>query len=264
MLHVAEEMTSLSKIFRSQSINESDKRQISIRNFNPVTETDVKRELTLPEVLAERTRLMDEAHKMIAVEKGVLENLRQTASEDIASMRKAWEEEKVQLQQQAYDEGFQIGHEEGRNKALSDMANAVQLANDTTEQSYANAIRYQASQERVILELAMRSAERIIGGVIAEDEEKFLSVIQRALKEAREMKEIKIYVSAEHFKLVSNNQSELASIFPPDVPFLLFVNEDFESNECYIETNHGRIVVSVDEQLNELREQLIEIMESGD
>lgn len=257
-------MTSLSKIFRSQSINENDKRQISIRNFNPVVDADVKRELTLTEVLAERTRLMDEAHQMITVEKNVLENLRQTASEDIAAMHNAWEEEKVQLQQQAYEEGFQIGHEEGRNKALSDMSKAIQLANDTTEQSYANAIRYQTSQERVILELAMRSAERIIGEAITEDDEKFLSVIQRALKEAREMKEIKIFVSAEYFKLVSTNQSELASIFPPDVPFLLFVNEDFESNECYIETNHGRIVVSIDEQLNELRNQLIEIMESGD
>lgn len=257
-------MTSLSKIFRSQSIDENDKRKISIRNFNPIVEGVVKKELTLPEVLAERTRLINDAHQMIAIEKGVLENLRQTASEDIAAMQTAWEDEKVQLQQQAYDEGFQIGHEEGRNKALSDMAGATQLANDTTAQSYENAIRYQESQERVILELAMRSAERIIGEVIAEDEAKFLSVIQRALKEAREMKEIKIYVSAEHFKLVSNNQSELASIFPPDVPFLLFVNEDFESNECYIETNHGRIVVSIDEQLNELRDQLIEIMESGD
>ena len=36
------------------------------------------------------------------------------------------------------------------------------------------------------------------------------------------------------------------------------------ATECYIETNHGRIVVSIDEQLNELREKLVEIMESGD
>ncbi len=29
------------------------------------------------------------------------------------------------------------------------------------------------------------------------------------------------------------------------------------ATECYIETNHGRIVVSIDEQLNELRESLL-------
>ena len=99
------------------------------------------------------------------------------------------------------------------------------------------------------------TAERIIGQTLEDDEEIFLSIVKRGLKEAREMKEIKLYVSLDYFELVSDNRDELASIFPPDVPFIIFVNEDFESTECYIETNHGRIVVSIDEQLNELREQ---------
>jgi len=32
--------------------------------------------------------------------------------------------------------------------------------------------------------------------------------------------------------------------------------------DCYIETNHGRIMVSIDEQLNALRLKLHEILES--
>jgi len=64
--------------------------------------------------------------------------------------------------------------------------------------------------------------------------------------------------------MISANRAELAALFPPDVPFLIFANDDFETTECYIETNHGRIVVSMDEQLNELRERLLEIMESGE
>ena len=43
---------------------------------------------------------------------------------------------------------------------------------------------------------------------------------------------------------------------------MIFVNEDLEDTECYIETNHGRIVVSIDEQLNELRLKLYEILDS--
>ena len=42
-------------------------------------------------------------------------------------------------------------------------------------------------------------------------------------------------------------------MFPSDVPFMIFVNEDLQNTESYIETNHGRIVVSIDEQLKELR-----------
>ena len=93
----------------------------------------------------------------------------------------------------------------------------------------------------------------LLDKTLEDDEEVYLSVVKRALKEAREMKEIKLYVSLDYFELVSDNRSELASIFPPNVPFLIFANDDFESDDCYIETNHGRIVVSIDEQLNELK-----------
>ena len=42
--------------------------------------------------------------------------MRKTAAEDIAAMQDAWQEEKKALQQEAYDEGFQIGFKEGREK----------------------------------------------------------------------------------------------------------------------------------------------------
>ena len=50
--------------------------------------------------------------------KQAIEQLRQTATEDILSMQAAWQNEKTVLQQQAYDEGFQVGYEEGHNKVI--------------------------------------------------------------------------------------------------------------------------------------------------
>lgn len=260
-------MTSLSKVFRSRNtFPETGKtRRIGIRNLNTSEELDMEvQNLTIGDIYYERDRILNEANTEIKMEKLTIENMRSIASEDIVAMQKAWIEEKKLLEQQAYEEGFQVGHEEGRNKAVSDMAASIQTANKATELSLNNASQYVASQERVILELAMRSAERILGEVIEEDEERFLSIVRRAIKDSREMKEIKLYISHEYFEFISANRAELAAIFPPDVPFLIFANDDFESTECYIETNHGRIVVSVDEQLNELRERLIELMESGD
>ena len=256
----------MSNVFRSQNtVSEKGRtRQIGIRNLNVIPGGDVDLKLSLEKVYIERDRIMNEANREIDEEKHSIETMRNTAMENILSMREAWIEEKQTLEQQAYEEGFQVGHDEGRSKAISDMTSSIQLANETTDLSFENATEYIVSQERVILELAMRTAERIIGQTIEEDEDRFLSVVRRAIKESREMKEIKLYVSIEYFKLISDNRAELASIFPPDVPFLIFANEEFDSTVCYIESNHGRMVVSVDEQLNELREQLIEIMESGD
>lgn len=259
-------MTSLSNVFRSYHtvIQDGNKKEISIRNLFMPEQVESKNEITLEAVLAERDRLLQEAKKLIEQDKLSIELMRQTATEDIASMQATWKDEKASLQQQAYDEGFQVGYEEGHNKVLSDMAESIRSANETTELAYTNGQKYLESQERVILELAIRTAERIMDLTLQSDPESYLSLVKRALKEAREMKEIKLYVSLDYFELVSENRAELASIFPPDVPFFIFVNENFNATDCHIETNHGRIVVNIDDQLNEIREKLVEIMESGE
>jgi flagellar assembly protein FliH len=258
-------MTSLSNVFRSFNtiLKDGKTKEISIRSLSVPLEVDTEVSLTLDSILVEQDRLLKEVNKKSEQEKAEIEQLRQIATEDILSMQAAWDNEKAILQQQAYEEGFQVGYEEGHNKSLSDMATSISNANEATELSLENARQYLISQERIILDLAMLSAERIIGQTLQNDEEVYLSVVKRALKETREMKEIKLYVSLDYFELVSDNRSELSSIFPPNVPFLIFANDDFESTECYIETNHGRIVVGIDDQLNELREKLIGIMESG-
>ena len=84
---------------------------------------DGKEESISKEVLfLERDRMLTEARRQIEIEKAEAEQLRQMAIDDIAAMQAAWEQEKTQLQQQAYEEGFQVGYEEGRNKSLSDMS----------------------------------------------------------------------------------------------------------------------------------------------
>ena len=230
----------------------------------PAYDSSTEEKLSREVFLLERDKMLKEARMKIEIEKANLEQMRQTAFDDIRDMQTSWEKEKVQLQQDAYEEGFQVGYEEGRSKALAEMNDAVRIANEVTEHSKENAIKYVESQERVILELAMRTAERILGSVLDENDEKFISMVKRGLKEARESKEIKLYISTEDYENVSANRTELAAVFPPDIPFLIFANEDFQKSECMIETNQGRIVVSVDDQLIELKEKLVELMESGD
>jgi flagellar assembly protein FliH len=218
--------------------------------------------LTLDMLLKERDRFMEIAMEEIELERNFLMNQKQQTQVYIEQERTQWEKDKVEIRQQAYEEGFQQGFEEGHLKAQSDMAHAVEQANETMQHTHDNAKKYIDEQEKVILELSLRSAERILGTALEENETHYLALVKRGLKEAREMKEIKLYVPTIYHALVSANRDELASIFPVDVPFMIFVNEDLQATDCYIETNHGRIVVSIDEQLNQLRLKLTEILES--
>lgn len=263
-------MTSLSKIIRSTSAQHNDNKAVKIQirdlftvDFDEQGEQQEQEvQVSYEEIVQERDRLLAHANREIQANREEFELYRNEQLNAIEQLKQIWEEEKIILQKQAYDEGFQQGYEEGIQKATENMEASIRLANETVENSKVNAQKYMDNQEQVILELALTCAERIIGKSLQIDDELFVSIIRRGLKEAREMKEIKIYVSPQYHQLITTNQDELQEMFPPDVPFLIFVNEDFESTECYIETNQGRIVVSIDEQLNELRQKLYEILNS--
>lgn len=259
-----EEMTSLSKIFRNVYLSESKEntKPIQIRNLYVQEMMNTDEPLTIDVLTQERSKMLEQVNQEIAEKRALLTKDIEETKQYVENQLNAWEEEKIVYQQQAYDEAFIQGLEEGRLKAQADMQNSLKLANETMKIAHENAANYLQQQEQVILELALRTAERIIATKLEDNEELFLSIVKRGLKEAREMKVIKLYVSPTYFELVSNNREELSSIFPVDVPFMVFVDEDMNETDCYIETNHGRIVVSIDEQVQELRRKLVDILDN--
>lgn len=257
-------MTLLSKIIRNVHLNESNKKlkPIQIRDLHVSEEIKVDYSYSREEISRERNKMLSEVEIEITTKKTLLSSDINETKEYIESQLREWEEQKNSFQQIAYDEGFSQGLEEGRNKAVADMQELLSSANKIIETAHETADSYLQHQEHVILELGIRTAERIIGIKLEDDDQLFLSIVKRGLKEAREMKKIKLYISPTYFTLVSSSREELASIFPVNVPFMIFVDEDIQATDCYIETNHGRIVVGIDEQLQELRSKLNGILDS--
>ena len=216
---------------------------------------------TVNMVNEERDRILKDAMEQIENEKLQFESYRQQQLAELEQLKHSWLEEKLVLEQNAYEKGFQEGYEEGIRKANADMSESLQLANQVVENSRINAQKYVEDQEKVILELALKATERIIGTALDLDEEVYISLVKRGLKEVREMKEIKIYVSPTYHHVLTKNRTELVEMVPTDVPLLIFVNDQLNDTECYIETNHGRIVLSIDDQLHELRLKLTEILD---
>src|SRR3954451_14069395 len=112
-------MTSLSKVFRSfnTKLEDGKTKEISIRSLSVSKEVDTEVSMSIESMITERDRLLKEVNTINEQNKVAIERLRQTATEDILLMQTAWQNEKTILQQQAYDEGFQVGYEEGHNKS---------------------------------------------------------------------------------------------------------------------------------------------------
>ena len=128
-------MTSLSNVFKSlhPQQTEAPTRNIAIRQFNVGEDLTQNQEPPLEAILAEREQVFEVERQSLEDEKHLIEDLRKKATEDIAMMQTAWEEEKIQLQQQAYEEAFQAGFSEGREKVLADMVLSIEQANEVTE-----------------------------------------------------------------------------------------------------------------------------------
>ncbi|WP_332648421.1 flagellar assembly protein FliH [Lysinibacillus sp. 54212] len=259
----------MSRIIRSSYTQHTDEKEIEIQRFHffqsdelAMDEVEAEPQITQEQIVAERDRLIANAKQEIALQHEQFEQYREKQLQEIEQLKQMWEEEKLVLQQQAHEEGFSQGFDEGIAKANAEMAQSLKAANETMVDAQKNASSYIESQEQVVLELGLKVAERILNVSLEANEELYISIVKRALKEAREMKEVKVYVSPEYHAIVTRNHDELAEMFPTDVPFLIFVNEDLTSTESYIETNHGRIIVTIDTQLNELRLKLREILDS--
>lgn len=254
-------MISLSRLIKSQwaTQNSEDKKVISIRVLETLTrnldEDDVEVEVN-PKEMLEQAR--SEADSILQDARLQADHLRN----DLEQERLYWEQQKIEIAEAAKSEGFTQGLEEGRQQGYTeclDLINFSKTVVDSSKQDYLNKIE---SAEKTILHLGVKVAEKIIGLKLEEDEETFLAVVKRALKEAREYREIRLHVDPKYYDLLLSQKEELLAIFPLETDLYIYPDDEIQENGCMIESANGRIDASIDSQLQELKQKLLELLES--
>lgn len=261
-----EEMTSLSRIIRT-SMDDQLTKTIEVRSFSFETELGETKELptlSAQAILDEQAKVRKQLQLERAQANEEIQQQRERLELELQATREAWLKEKEIMQQQAYDAGFAQGYEEGNLKIQSDLKVKITEVNENVAHAISNGEAYLQSQEQIILELAIESANRIVGRQVSSDPEVFIDIIKRALVEARDAEFIKIYVTSEYYAFITSKREELMTLLPPNLLFTIFIDEKLYGTESYLESNHGRMIISIDSQLKELKKSLLEIMESVD
>lgn len=258
-------MTLLSKIIRQLS-DDSSIKKIEVKSFSFSAElgADDVPTMSVQSIFEEKVKVRGELQNEVEQTRQQLEQQRQELQLELQNARNNWLQEKEQLKKQAYEEAFAQGYEDGNAKVHADLSMKISETNATVESAMKNAQSYLNSQEQIILDLAIESAKRIVGRSVTEDATVFIDIIKRALVEARDAEFIKIFTSSEYYTIVTEKRNELETLLPPNLLFTVFIDEKLQGVESYLESNHGRLIISMDSQLNELKKSLIEIMESVD
>ncbi|WP_158591718.1 flagellar assembly protein FliH [Oceanobacillus halophilus] len=203
------------------------------------------------------------ASKQLEQLKNQREKLLQTTKMEIETEKKNWEKEKLSLVQQAKDEGYTAGFSSGKEEGLLQYKELIEKVNvivQTATEEYHAAV--EKSNEAILL-LAIHTAERILNVKLDEDPAKFIHIVKQAIKELKDQSMVSIYLHPSNYHYVLEQKEELSRTMPSDMRLELYVKEDLHENACVIEHPFGRIDASVDTQLKQVYDILLDIAQES-
>lgn len=254
-------MILLSRLIKSQytSTVSEEKKVISIRMLEATNRQDVPQVFTHTE--DERRRILDdaerEASQIVSRAMDEAEQIRQ----QIHLEKQEWEQQKSILAEESRQLGFEQGYQEGKNQGYADYHQTILFAQETVDASKRDYQNHIESSEKVILDLGVKIAGKILGEKLSA-EEGIISLVKRALKNSRDYKDIQLHVHPMHYQELLAQKEELIAIFPKDIDFYIYPDDELEETACIIESENGRIDASVDSQLEEIKIKLFEMLES--
>lgn len=254
-------MILLSRLIKSQytSTVSEEKKVISIRMLEATNRQDVPQVFTHTE--DERRRILDdaerEASQIVSRAMDEAEQIRR----QIHLEKQEWEQQKSMLAEESRQLGFEQGYQEGKNQGYADYRQTILFAQETVDASKRDYQNHIESSEKVILDLGVKIAGKILGEKLSA-EEGIISLVKRALKNSRDYKDIQLHVHPMHYQELLAQKEELIAIFPKDIDFYIYPDDELEETACIIESENGRIDASVDSQLEEIKIKLFEMLES--
>ncbi|WP_245712515.1 flagellar assembly protein FliH [Anaerobacillus alkalilacustris] len=200
----------------------------------------------------EKVRL--EAEKLISDAQLEYERVQQKINDEIIESQKRAEDLFKQAEERGYNEGFQHGLHEGQRQ----YETAIEEAKDIVTSSRKDYFHRLEEAEPVIVQLAIKVAEKMIFDSLENNEEIWLSIVKDVINEVREQEHVKIYVHPQWFELTVNHKEELRLLLPNCENLSIYPDLHLGENGCTIETPYGKIDASIDSQLSEIKYALLE------
>ncbi|SFK26821.1 flagellar assembly protein FliH [Halobacillus dabanensis] len=206
-----------------------------------------------------KQKQLEDLEKAIEAAKKKQAEIVEATKEEISSLRATWEEEKQVIENEAYQKGYTNGFTKGEEDGYRSYHEKLVKANEIMETARKTHDRLVMASEETIVELGMKSAEKILNKKLQEEPSTFLSLVQRVMGEVKELPEISLYIHPDQFELVHSQAEELERLLAKPAKLAIYINEDLAPFSCTIESPFGKLDGGLDSQLTELREKLLAI-----
>lgn len=187
------------------------------------------------------------------------EKLIQDAIAEINNEKQKWESEKQILKESIKEQGYKEGLELGKKESLDKYKQLLQEANSIIQAATNDYNKILDESDQTIAQLAVYIAEKIMKQSISNQPEQFLNIVKAAITEIKNQSTISIYLHPANYKTVIEQKEELKTVINGDAKISVYIDQGLRENSCLIEHPLGQVDASVDTQLEEIRNVLMEI-----
>lgn len=197
---------------------------------------------------------IEEAEKIKQEAQAEYEMAQQRINDEIIANQIKAEEMYKQAEENGYNEGFQQGLQEGQKQ----YETFIEEAREVVAASKRDYFQRLDESEPAIVQLAIKVAEKIISNTLDTNQDEWLSIVKDVINEVREQEQVKIYVHPNWYEFTLSHKEELRLQLPNCDHLYIYPDVHLEEHGCLIETPYGKIDASVDSQLTEMKDALLE------
>ncbi|GGD68393.1 FliH/SctL family protein [Paenibacillus nasutitermitis] len=177
-----------------------------------------------------------------------------------------WLERRLQdeeLMEQIRRDGFQQGHEEGRQNAEQEVRaqweTMLTEARSILDSAYQTKEQIIQESEPFLVELSAAIAEKIINRQLTVSPEWSLDLIRKSLERRREQGVIILCISPNQLTFVQAAREELSLVIDSQAELQIVPDVSVKDFGCVIRSSFGSIDARIDTQLSEIKRELIQL-----
>jgi flagellar assembly protein FliH len=190
----------------------------------------------------------------------------QIKQEALAEIEQWWEMKRreaeqlfAQTEEQARQEGFASGLEEGKAFIIREEQQTIQTARDVLESAYREKEQIIAEAEPFLVELSMEVAKKVIGEELSTTPDKILELARRVLRRSRVHGQITLCVNHRYFDFLEEHRSQLLALLDGQAELSIYPDYTVHDEGCIIRTPLGSVDARIDTQLQEIKQVLLDI-----
>ena len=196
---------------------------------------------------------------LVAQQTGIAELERQSIEEKVE--REALSRLK-ELQELAYQEAYQLGLDEGRERAFkersSELTEKLQHLHELLQSLERLKVDLIACNEAQIVRLTYYMAKRLVYDEISARPEVVIEVVRQALMAAQSDENVTVRVSPSDLAFIDDIKEKLDKEFDNVKRLKFEASDDVSSGGCVVETNYGDVNATLEQRIDRLWAQLSE------